>query len=86
MISITLPDGNIKAFEPAVSGRDVALSISEGLWRSSVAMEIDGRLVRPGHPGGKGRAVRLITTRDQEHLRSCVTAPPTSWPRPFSIF
>ena len=43
MISITLPDGNIKAFESAVSGRDLALSISEGLARNSVAMELDGR-------------------------------------------
>jgi len=56
MISITLPDGNIKAFEPAVSGRDVALSISEGLARNSVAMDLDGRPGGLGHPDPAGRA------------------------------
>ena len=63
MISITLPDGNIKAFESAVSGRDVALSISEGLARSSVAMELDGRLVDLETPIERDAAVRIVTTR-----------------------
>ena len=68
MISITLPDGNIKAFEPAVSGRDVALSISEGLARNSVAMELDGRLVDLDTPIRQDAKVRIVTTRDPEAL------------------
>ena len=68
MISITLPDGNIKAFESAVSGRDVALSISEGLARSSVAMELDGRLVDLETPIERDAAVRIVTTRDPQAL------------------
>jgi threonyl-tRNA synthetase len=68
MISITLPDGNIKAFEPAISGRDVALSISEGLARNSVAMDIDGRLVDLDTPIQQDAKVRIVTTRDAEAL------------------
>ncbi len=68
MISITLPDGNIKAFEPAVSGRDVALSISEGLARNSVAMDLDGRLVDLDTPIQRDAKVRIVTTRDAEAL------------------
>jgi threonyl-tRNA synthetase len=68
MISITLPDGNIKAFESVVSGRDLALSISEGLARNSVAMELDGRLVDLDTPIRGDARVRIVTTRDPEAL------------------
>ena len=68
MISITLPDGNIKAFESAVSGRDLALSISEGLARNSVAMELDGRLVDLDTPIRQDAKVRIVTPRDPEAL------------------
>jgi len=68
MISITLPDGNIKAFESAVSGRELALSISEGLARNSVAMELDGRLVDLDTPIRQDAAARIVTTRDPEAL------------------
>jgi threonyl-tRNA synthetase len=42
MIHITLPDGSRKPFEDYPTGLDVAKSISEGLARDCVAMEIDG--------------------------------------------
>ena len=45
MINITLPDGNIKAFESPPSGLDVAKSISDGLARNCVAMKIDDNLL-----------------------------------------
>ena len=45
MINITLPDGNIKAFEGPVSGLEVAQSISDGFARSCVALELDDNLV-----------------------------------------
>ena len=46
MINITLPDGSIKQFETPPSGLDVAQSISEGLARDCVAVEINGQLRR----------------------------------------
>jgi len=68
MISITLPDGNIKDFEKPPTGLDVARSISEDLARSSVAMELDSLLVDLGTPIRADAKVRLLTTRDPKAL------------------
>jgi threonyl-tRNA synthetase len=68
MISITLPDGNIKAFDQAVSGLEVAASISEGLARNCVAMELDHRLVDLNTRIERDATVRLVTTKDPEAL------------------
>ncbi len=69
MISITLPDGNIKSFDQAVSGLDLARSISEGLARNCVAMELDHRLVDLNATIDRDATVRLITTKDPEALQ-----------------
>ena len=68
MINITLPDGDIKRFEAPPTGHDVALSISEGLARSTVAMEHDGRSVDLSTRIDRDSRIRLITTRDPEAL------------------
>ena len=68
MISITLPDGNLKTYEEIPTGLDVARSISEGLARNCVAMELDGNLVDLSTPIAADAGVRLITTRDPEGL------------------
>jgi threonyl-tRNA synthetase len=68
MINITLPDGSIKPFDEPPTGIDVALSISEGLARDTVAMEVDGQLVDATRPIDGDATVRLITTRDPEAL------------------
>lgn len=68
MISITLPDGNIKAFDRAVSGLELANSISEGLARNCVAMELDHRLVDLETRVERDATVRLVTTKDPEAL------------------
>jgi threonyl-tRNA synthetase len=68
MISITLPDGNIKAFDQAVSGLELAASISDGLARNCVAMELDHRLVDLNTRIERDAAVRLVTTKDPEAL------------------
>ncbi len=68
MISITLPDGNIKAFDRAVSGLELASSISEGLARNCVAMELDHRLVDLNTRIERDASVRLVTTKDPEAL------------------
>ena len=69
MIQITFPDGSIKAFEPPVTGEDVARSISEGLARNAVAMEVDGRLVDLYWTIDEDAKVRLITVKDPEALK-----------------
>ncbi len=42
MIQVTFPDGASRAFEPGVSGLDIAKSISPSLAKRSVAMALDG--------------------------------------------
>jgi len=68
MINITLPDGNIKAFDGPVSGLEVAKSISEGFARNCVAMEIDDNLVDLNFAIDHDAEIRLITPQDKEAL------------------
>ena len=68
MINITFPDGSTKSFDDFPTGFDIAGSISEGLARDSVAMELDDNLVDMSTVVKKDAAIRLITTRDKEAL------------------
>ena len=68
MVNITFPDGNIKSFENNTTGLDVAKSISEGLARDCVAMELDSELVDLNTKITRDSQVRLITTKDPEAL------------------
>jgi threonyl-tRNA synthetase len=68
MITITLPDGGTKHFDHLPNGLEVAKSISEGLARNCVAMELDGRQVDLNLPIDKDAKVRLITAKDPEAL------------------
>ena len=68
MINITLPDGNIKSFDFIPTGLDVAKSISEGLARNTVAVQIDSELVDLSCKIKKDSQIRLITNRDDEAL------------------
>ena len=68
MISITLPDGNLKTFENAPTGLDLAESISADFARNCVAMELDGELVDLSTSISTDTRVRLITQKDPEAL------------------
>ena len=68
MISITLPDGNLKTFENSPTGRELAESISADFARNCVAMELDGELVDLATLISKDARVRLITPKDPEAL------------------
>ncbi|MCD4804855.1 MAG: TGS domain-containing protein, partial [Desulfobacterales bacterium] len=68
MINIALPDGSIKSFENAPTGLDVARSISEGLARNSIAVEVDGRLLDLSERIIDDCRLRLITNKDKEAL------------------
>ncbi|MFO7883520.1 MAG: threonine--tRNA ligase [Desulfobacteraceae bacterium] len=68
MITITLPDNSIKTFNEYPEAADVAKSISEGLARNCVAVEIDGRYIDMNTPLKEDCRIRLITTRDREGL------------------
>jgi len=68
MVHITLPDGDLKQFEDFPTGLTVARSISEGLARSCVAMELDETVVDLNSEIKADAKVRLITTRDPEAM------------------
>jgi threonyl-tRNA synthetase len=68
MVNITLPDGNIKAFENNPTGFEVARSISADLARNCVAMQIDDDLVDLNATIAADAKVRLITPKDPEAL------------------
>jgi threonyl-tRNA synthetase len=68
MINIAFPDGSKKSFDDFPTGFDIAASISEGLARDSVAMELDDKMVDLSTVVKKNATIRLITTRDKEAL------------------
>jgi threonyl-tRNA synthetase len=68
MIHITFPDGSIKPFDEYPTGLDVARSISEGLARESVAMELDDVLVDLATVIQRDARLKLITTKDETAL------------------
>ena len=68
MVNITFPDGNIKAFENALSGIDAAKSISDGFARNCVAMELDDNLVDLSTVIDHDANIRFVTTKDPDSL------------------
>ncbi len=68
MINITFPDGSKKEFNGTPTGFDVAMSISKGLARNCVALEIDSGIVDLNTKITKDASIRLITTKDDEAL------------------
>ena len=68
MVNITLPDGNLKSFENAPTGLELAESISADFARSCVAMELDEELVDLNTLISEDNRVRLITRKDPEAL------------------
>ena len=68
MINIVFPDGSIKSFENEPTGMDVARSISEGLARNSIIVEVDGRLLDLSEKIINDCHLRLITNKDKEAL------------------
>ena len=68
MVSITLPNGDIKSFEDAPTGLDVARSISEGFARDCLAMQLNGDLVDLTRIIDHDAKIRLITSKDPEAL------------------
>jgi len=68
MINITLPDGNIKTFENAPTGLELAESISADFARNCVAMELYDEQIDLSTTIVEDARVRLITRKDPEAL------------------
>ncbi len=66
MIKITFPDGTKKDFKKGVTGKDVALSISEGLARQAVAIKYNEELLDLDIPLNEDGDIQIITFKDPE--------------------
>ena len=66
-VSLTFPDGSVKAFDAGATGRDVAESISKSLAKKAVAVAIDGQLRDLADPVTDG-AIEIVTRDDARAL------------------
>jgi threonyl-tRNA synthetase len=63
-INITLPDGSVREYPKGVKGIEIAQSISEGLARVSLAIEVDGEIRDLARPIDKDSAIKILTWND----------------------
>lgn len=66
MPKITLPDGSVREFDNAVSGMDIAMSISEGLARNVLSVQVDEEVWDAFRLIETDASVRLLTWDDDE--------------------
>ena len=73
-VQVQLPDGTIADHPGHATPMDIAKGISEGLARSVMAAEVDGKIVDACRPlgelaeGDQPLALKLLTTRDSDAL------------------
>ncbi len=65
MVAITLPDGNVREFEGAVTGAELAASIGPGLAKAALVVKVDGELWDLSRPIEQDSGVEIVT-RDHE--------------------
>lgn len=65
VVKITLPDGSIKEFEKGIKGVEVANSISEGLARNALSIEVNGEIWDLDRPIEKDSAIKIFTWNDK---------------------
>ena len=64
-VKISLPDGSVREFPKGVSGYDIALSISEGLARNSLAIEVNGEIWDLSRPINADASIKILTWNDK---------------------
>ncbi len=68
MIHITFPDGKKKQFDSPISGFDIAMDISKGLAKESVAIKVNGDMWDLIRPIDRDATISLVTKKDDEAL------------------
>ena len=66
MIQITLPDGAIREYPSGSTGHDIAKSISEGLARNVLAIQVNGQVWDASRQINEDASIKLITWSDAE--------------------
>ena len=65
MLSITLPDGSVRAVARGTRPGDIAAAIGPGLAKAALAARVDGALFDLNRPLEKDAALALVTARDE---------------------
>ncbi len=65
-VKITFPDESVKSFDCGVTVEEIALSISEGLLRNSVAGKVDSAMVDLSYKIEEDSSVEILTNRSEE--------------------
>ncbi|MCW2274605.1 threonine--tRNA ligase [Rhodoblastus acidophilus] len=68
MISVTFPDGASRAYEPGVSGLEIAKTISPSLAKKTVAMMLDGQMVDAATPIQADAKIEFLNRDDPRAL------------------
>ena len=81
MITITLPDGAGRSYEPGITGAEIAADISKSLAKRAVALKVDGVLTDLSDPVNEDAAVEIVSRDDPdgEEWNTAATGRPTSF-------
>ncbi len=63
-VKITLPDGSVKEFPKGVQGIEIAKSISEGLARNALSIEVNGEIWDLDRPIAQDSEIKIFTWKD----------------------
>lgn len=64
-VKISLPDGSIREFPAGVSGKEIASSISEGLARVALAIQVNGEVWDLSRQISSDASVKILTWNDK---------------------
>jgi threonyl-tRNA synthetase len=65
LIKITLPDGTVKEFLQSTKGIEIAQSISEGLARNALSIEVNGEIWDLSRPINADASIKIFTWNDK---------------------
>ena len=64
-VKISLPDGSVREYPQGVKGSEIASSISEGLARVSLAIEVNGEVWDLSRPIHNDASIKILTWNDK---------------------
>ncbi|GHN03138.1 threonine--tRNA ligase [Cytophagales bacterium WSM2-2] len=64
-VKITLPDGSVKEFASGIKGMEIAQSISEGLARNALSIEVNGEIWDLSRSITKDSSIKIFTWNDK---------------------
>ena len=64
-VKISLPDGSVREYPRGVKGSEIAASISEGLARVSLAIEVNGEVWDLARPITEDSSIKILTWNDK---------------------